>query len=1074
MAKNLPTEKTLGIKGADPKSVTITQDQLNSILASMTKIAGGKEDNLRISIGTMKKEKKQRKSRMMIVIMMIDETILKIVLTGIDQGISRSRERSRDRKYSRERSRGHHRDRDSDDRDYHRSKSRERESSYDRHRHRYRSHSREDRHRDRYRSHSRDRDDRHRSRDQHRSRDRYRSESRDRDGSGDRDRPRRKRREKEKDREKDEKDEDTSKLTVENHDGDGEKKLTPRDVAGIPLALPWKHMTKAEQLRLLAARNKLQSDEEKAEEKELKEKKKESRRVDSSRRTSRKKNRSHEREPSEISGYGDRDSDNDDRYNRKEDKKKTDGLPPAVPKGHLTLAEKKKEQWARERAESKINEVAYTPWGKPGAGAPIRTDSGKVAADYKSRQDQLIRKSYERDENKEERPYKATTNEEVRSKRDPSPPTQNQQNNQWLSPQQDLPAAMRSSFLFGQVGDDDLFKKKKEEERRLWLEELDKQRQEKKLRQSNDKGLEEKETWADKFTLDYKPAGLPEQTQRAAPATDDTGRVSSAPTQVPGQENQSFIRGQNVILDPVTIKEMEEKRKRHLEHQQAVMEQVQEKQRQKQQERERKMREDMEEEMKLQRERDKLQQQLDSEQQKARNRELTPRIPPATHIEPTYIPGLNLDNNSPRILQTVMTNNDRDVQLSHYQPYTENRTLTPSQYRHPSKGHIIDPLSPRREFGTQTEFGVNQLELVTNREQTDVGILYKPGKKLKVLPRKTYHHREKISLRPPMDKKKTKKERDLWNYQNKEHRRPLKQSEKDPFYKQKKKISEIRKEKREQELLNLVEINKPLIPTERYTPTHSRDPSPGGHTPCRSERQGQNRRSKSHSPTDLSVEYGYEKYERTPRRNKSPSSHRSLSPPVPVLRAGENSNRQGSPPVPALRHRIDNNKNDFHGSAQNVADPVLMSDRITSERLGSDRRMVDRQIVKYTDIDPLEIPVGGGEFVPYTRTIEILDPANAGSPLPLSREATKIANARKEYLKGLKPGDLGRRVEPYEDKSRMYENPQSKKDPIFNPSLVKDHPTDRQSMILQQLSSLKENLIQRQRELETFSPTDLE
>lgn len=319
--------------------------------------------------------------------------------------------------------------------------------------------------------------------------------------------------------------------------------------------------------------------------------------------------------------------------------------------------------------------------------------------------------------------------------------------------------------------------------------------------------------------------------------------------------------------------------------------------------------------------------------------------------------------------------------------------------------------------------------MVTNREQTDVGILYKPGKKVRVksAAREDLPSQRKNIPKPPVDKKKTKKERDLWNYQNKEHRRPIKQSEKDPFYRQKKKISEIRKEKREQELLNLVEINKPLIPTERYTPTHSRDPSPGGHTPRRSERQGQTRRSKSHSPTNLSVDYGYEKYERTPRRNKSPSSHRSLSPPIPALRAGENSNRQGSPPVPALRHRIDNNKNDFHGSTQNVADPVLMSDRITSERMGSDRRLMERQIVKYSDIDPLEIPVGGGEFVPYTRTIEILDPADAGSPLPLSREATKIANARKEYLRGLKPGDLGRRVEPYQDKSRMYENPQPKK-----------------------------------------------
>ena len=31
-------------------------------------------------------------------------------------------------------------------------------------------------------------------------------------------------------------------------------------------------------------------------------------------------------------------------------------------------------------------ETGYDPWGRPGAGAPLRTKSGNVAADYKGRQ----------------------------------------------------------------------------------------------------------------------------------------------------------------------------------------------------------------------------------------------------------------------------------------------------------------------------------------------------------------------------------------------------------------------------------------------------------------------------------------------------------------------------------------------------------------------------------------------------------------------------------------------------------------------------------------------------------------
>lgn len=32
------------------------------------------------------------------------------------------------------------------------------------------------------------------------------------------------------------------------------------------------------------------------------------------------------------------------------------------------------------------SQAGYSPWGKPGAGAPLRTKSGKLAADYRARQ----------------------------------------------------------------------------------------------------------------------------------------------------------------------------------------------------------------------------------------------------------------------------------------------------------------------------------------------------------------------------------------------------------------------------------------------------------------------------------------------------------------------------------------------------------------------------------------------------------------------------------------------------------------------------------------------------------------
>lgn len=68
---------------------------------------------------------------------------------------------------------------------------------------------------------------------------------------------------------------------------------------------------------------------------------------------------------------------------------KTSSLPPSGPTNAKTsLGELKRRQWERERADSTTT-GEFQPWGKPGAGAPIRTKSGNVAADYGKRKDLL-------------------------------------------------------------------------------------------------------------------------------------------------------------------------------------------------------------------------------------------------------------------------------------------------------------------------------------------------------------------------------------------------------------------------------------------------------------------------------------------------------------------------------------------------------------------------------------------------------------------------------------------------------------------------------------------------------------
>ncbi|XP_055999153.1 trichohyalin-like isoform X25 [Ostrea edulis] len=816
--------------------------------------------------------------------------------------------------------------------------------------------------------------------------------------------------------------------------------------------------------------------------------------------------------------------------NQQEDKVSSTSIATASstrPPTNMTLAEKKKLQWEKERVDS---QAGYSPWGKPGAGAPLRTKSGKLAADYRARQedypDTIDEESETVNQNSSQNASGTTKSkrrkelekfqrEEIQATQQPAAPTSNR----------NVPAAMRSSFIFGQVAPDaNMYEMTKQQERQQWLKDLERQREEKREQQIKD--LESTRTgtntWADKFTNDYRPARLPEQqpeTVRREDIDAETNRISSAPVNISQtQENdddKTHIRGQNVHLDPVTKKELEDKRQRQLEHQRAVMEQVQEKQRQKQLERERKMAEDAEEERKLQAERDRLQRQFEMDQNKLKVREMkrqedverlkaamdeahetalrekysrrmqhleqgghdttqlkahlaevptnrqgydtlrntqslakvTPRKE-ANHIIPSQVPGLDLDLSPRGIVPPTAQYTQKD---SYHEPqYTENRVLTPNKYR--QQGHTS-------EFGTQTE--ELHLPRETKREATDVGIMYKfvNGKRVRVKSAsKEELQRNREQVENPKKKKPEKKGKKMWNYQNKNLKRPVKQSEKDPLYEKKKEESRVRRQHREQQLLEMVEKNRDIIPTERQnrTPGHSRDHSPisdGGRTPRNTVKEYSAysvRRARSHSPDRNDSRTATRTLDRadSPLNRKSPVSHHSVSPAPSGVR---------SPPIPALRHRnLDRNSN------------YLPTD-YDSARFGT--RVVNTD--KYNDGDPLEIPVGNGDFVPFLRTVDILDPAKASSPMPLSREATQVANARKAYIKGMKPGNYGNRVDNYQDRMRM-PNEQRNKDPILNPSLVTDHPTQRQDAILHQLSTMRQNLMQRQRELETFSPTDLE
>ena len=248
--------------------------------------------------------------------------------------------------------------------------------------------------------------------------------------------------------------------------------------------------------------------------------------------------------------------------------------------------------------------------------------------------------------------------------------------------------------------------------------------------------------------------------------------------------------------------------------------------------------------------------------------------------------------------------------------------------------------------------------------------------------------------------------RPKWNYKNSESKKPTKQSERDPFYAQKKRESDYRRVKREQKLLAMVEANKAVIPDYNVVQPRSRTQSPhsdyGGETP-REVRLS--RRSKSHSPKrpkiDSKADYlsvhtedMYSPYERTKPKSPQQEKYETRSEKS-VADSRLSRPRNKSPPIPAIKHR-----SETHGEGMNP-------DR--------SRKGVSR----YNDIDPLAVPVQNGDFIPFTRTIDVLDPAKADEPVPLSREATRILNARKVYHGGLHPDKFGNKQNVFQDRQRL-------------------------------------------------------
>ncbi|CAG5125445.1 unnamed protein product, partial [Candidula unifasciata] len=612
------------------------------------------------------------------------------------------------------------------------------------------------------------------------------------------------------------------------------------------------------------------------------------------------------------------------------------------------------------------------------------------------------------------------------------------------------PAAMRSAMGNGAVLlNEAKYENVKAEEKRRWLEELDRQREEQRMAKlaQKEKDRQDSGMWVDHYPVDHEKLRQAHeilQNQHVSPRERNylsTQRTNSAPqATVEDFEKSSatlptFLRGQGAIVDPVTRREQEEKKRIQMEYQAQVKAQIEERERQKRENRERKLQEDMEEDKRLQMERDYLNRQLEMEQTKTKTREelrqrqmavlksaldeaqgkaleakndrrihhLQQRghdisqlkaayeasIPQTREYETSQNTGQGIE--SLRGYQAYM--NDRNLTSTYNiaadteqfgalgshdnnQPYVENRLLTPSTYRNPSKPrHPAD--SPRREFGTQT-LELKELQAILQSLPEDIQIQYKmrvedalqEKERRKQAPTRKVHaknasedsnsNKNSKGVQPKEIPQKL-ENKPQWN--QKKRKTAVKNSEKDPYYFQKRQEAELRKERREQKLLYLQELNKDRIPM------HS------------------NNHDRPHCEFAEDVQHIEEKSGKVVATNKTRPSE---SP--------ENTGGS-SPPIPAVRHRTTMKKDDGKDPYQYANNYLQMSP--------ADSKYGDAAVFPSRD-----------EFVPFMRTAEILDPSKADEPLVVSRENSHMERARNAYFELHHPANRGKRLDVYRDQER--------------------------------------------------------
>ncbi|NWI86704.1 CCD66 protein, partial [Pitta sordida] len=598
----------------------------------------------------------------------------------------------------------------------------------------------------------------------------------------------------------------------------------------------------------------------------------------------------------------------------------------------------------------------------------------------------------------------------------------------------------------------------KHEQQKKWLEELDKQKEEAKLRKIEEKlnlsKAEEHDRWAMHFDsfknhlnanaqhplngMNKKQPGSlglsPDPKELTAfihplspPALGNlmpvkVGNAEKAAKNGALEQSQkvSFLRSMTALLDPAQIEERERRRQKQLEHQKAIMAQVEEKRKKKQLEEERRKWEEQQEELRLARENEQMQKQFEEEMLKQKQKEELMPLTTKELYQPMekvqelaqklkqeqHIPDLAQKAHDISKIQNNLVGGNQvencNSGISHQNNFSDD-----------DKSPTAQQTSPRKDTAVQTDYFDTSAYTVSAEERTlrcespDISIEYKETsnsktyqKEMQFIDKNKMSGKETGGMHSELYDQYARKERQIkssekcskrpdWNI-NKPGKRYIPASERYP--KQLQKQREENKVRRQMELLQLVERNTPGHLSARRGGYLDRSPSP---------REEIGVKNKGH------------------RVRKEEQFHKN------------HLNEEGSesPPVPAVKNRLlQVQQRQIHASDFPVHN-------------NNSRRE------KSTRADPQQrsclapVPEAGrppsAQFIPYVRTNEVyyLDPE-----APVTRPSTYDPQYRQFN-------------DTYQMPRQIFSSDHIR-DPLLNPDVVKIR--ERQQAILKGLSKLRQ------------------